>query len=154
MTTMTTTQATAGIGFDRDVVSRVAAVVAALIFATAGLVLIAMGMAFPIAVSVVEQQALRVDPADLAFASRLGGVWYLFIGASAANFAAALAILDRGALAKRIAIVVSGTTLALVLAAGIGIALDGSNQAAQSVIGGLSAAFAVALAASIAVKRS
>ena len=69
--------------------------VAASILFAAGLILGALAMAFPLSLSVVEQQALAVSAADLALGERLSAFWPIFLGAGAACWAAGLAIVTR-----------------------------------------------------------
>ena len=69
--------------------------VAASIFFAAGLLLVALGLAFPLSVAIVEEQGLAVSAADLALAQRLSAFWPAFMGAGVAGFAAALAVLIR-----------------------------------------------------------
>jgi hypothetical protein len=69
--------------------------IAASILFAAGLVLVALGMAFPLAVAVVEERGLAVSAADLALAERISAFWAVFVSAGVVSFAAALGLLAR-----------------------------------------------------------
>ena len=69
--------------------------IAASILFAAGLVLVALGLAFPLAVAIVEERGLAVSAADLALAEDLSAFWPAFVGAGVAGFAAALGLLIR-----------------------------------------------------------
>jgi hypothetical protein len=141
------------VGPRADRVGHAAAVVAATVLASAGLVLVALALAFPLAVAVVQQQSLPVAPADLAIAERLSAAWYVFAAAAAANFTAALAVLDRGTLGRRIGIAVAGVSFGLAIAAQVGAVINGLEVAAGGVAVGATTAYGVALVASIIARR-
>jgi hypothetical protein len=140
-------------GLNREVISRAGAIGAATIFAAAGLVLVALGSAFPLALAVIEQRHLAVSPADLALAERIAPFWAAFVAAGAASFTAVFGILDRGALGKRIAIVVAGATASLAVAAEVVLVTSGADAVATSVATGVATIFAIALVASVVVQR-
>jgi hypothetical protein len=149
MTTMTSSPMASGFGPAlTDRLSGIGAVTSAAIFAAAGLALLGLGMAFPLSVAVVEQHDLPVNAGDLALASSLGALWYLFVGASFANFAASLAILDRLAIGKRLAIIVAGASATLLLA----LAMTDAAAAASAILGSVAAVYVAALAVSLAVR--
>ena len=68
------------------------AVIAGSVLALAGVIGIALGAAFPLAVSVIDQQHLRISPADLALAERFAGVSWAFIVAGVAALVAAFVV--------------------------------------------------------------
>ncbi len=150
MTVLSTTRSRAFAGFDREALSRLAAIAAATIFILAGLAIVALGSAFPLALSVVDGRNLPVSPADLALAQRIEPFWAAIVAAGIANVAAAFAVLDRGALGKAIAIVVAGTAAALAVVADVALALGGEPAIVLGVIGGI---YAATLLATILVER-
>jgi hypothetical protein len=121
-------------GVDRATVSRAGAIGAASILAAAGLVLVALGAAFPLALGVIEQQGLRVPASDLALAERIAPLWWAFVAAGAAHLAAAFAALDGGALARRIALVVTGIGIALTGAAEVALTAGGATAVIAGVV--------------------
>ncbi len=137
------------IGLDREIISRLGAFVAGFIFAAVGLVLVGLGAAFPLALTVVEQQGLAVASADLALAQRLAPFWPVFVGAAVAAFAASLSILEQGTIGKRTGIVVAGVGAALAAVVEVALMLRGEPIGVASAIG---TAFLVALIASMIVK--
>ena len=137
------------IGLDREIISRLGAFVAGFIFGAAGLVLVGLGAAFPLALTVVETQGLAVGSADLALAQRLAPFWPVFVGAAVAAFAASLSVLEQNAIGKRIGIVVAGVGAALAAIVEGALMLRGEPIGVASAIG---TAFIVALVASMIVK--
>jgi len=69
-----------------------AAVTAGSVLALAGVIGIALGAAFPLAVSVIEQQHLHISPGDLVLAERFAGVSWAFIVAGVAALVAAFVV--------------------------------------------------------------
>ena len=69
--------------------------IAASILFVAGLILGSLALAFPLSVSVVEQQGIAVSAADLAFAERLSAFWPIFLSSGAACFAAGIVLVTR-----------------------------------------------------------
>jgi hypothetical protein len=132
--------------------STVAAIVAAVSFSLMGLVFVAVGMAFPLALSVVAQQHLPVSASDLALAQQLAPFWPVFVGAGALSFVAALAVLDGGRWGKRIAVVVGGTGTLLATAVGITLVVSGGSRDALDVANGVGIVYLVALATTVAVQ--
>ena len=114
------------IGPDRALVSRLSAIAAAFIFGMAGLILFAIGIAFPIALGAITDQGLPFSAADVALAERLAPLWWVFISGSVLSVVALIAVLDRGALGKRIAVVVAGIGVALAMAAELGLVVRGA----------------------------
>jgi hypothetical protein len=148
MTTMTPATPMRAIVPTLDRLSGPAAVTSATIFAAAGLALLGLGMAFPLSVAVVEQHDIAVNAGDLAVVTGLGSIWYLFVGASFANFAASLAILDRLTIGKRLAVVVAGASAALLVAA----TMTDPGLDAHAVLVSAASVYVAALAASLAVR--
>ena len=145
-----TTRARSLAGFDREALSRTGAIAAASIFAVAGLVIVAIGGAFPLALAVVESRAIDVPAAELALAQRIAPFWPAIVAIGVVNLVAAFAALDRGALGKRIAIVVAGVSAAIAMVVQAALAIGGESAAVASVIGGI---YLVALIATVAVER-
>lgn len=138
---------------DRARLSTASAIVAAISFSLMGLIFVAVGMAFPLALSVVAQQHLPISPTDLALAERLTPFWPVFVGAGALSFVAALAVLDGGRWGKRIAIVVAGTGTLLATAVGVMLVIRGGNPDALDVANGVGIVYLIALATTIAVRE-
>lgn len=67
-------------------------VTAASVLALAGVVSIALGAAFPLAVGIIEDKHLSVSAADLALAERFAGFSWAFVGAGVAALAAAFLV--------------------------------------------------------------
>lgn len=132
--------------------STAAAIVAALSFSLMGLIFVAVGMAFPLALSVVAQQHLPVSASDLALAQQLSPFWPVFIGTGVLSFVAALAVLDGGRWGKRIAIVVAGTAALLATAVGIMLVIAGGSRDALDVANGVGVVYLIALATTVAVQ--
>ena len=141
------------IGPDRAVISRASAIVAAFIFGTAALILFALGIAFPIAVGAITEQGLLFSATDVALAERLAPMWWLFVSASVLNAVAVLAVLDRGAMGKRIAVVIAGTGFALAVAAGLGLVIRGSVGVGTDIANVTASIYIVALALVVLVQR-
>jgi hypothetical protein len=135
---------------DREARSRTAAIAAASVFAIAGLVIVAIGAAFPLALAVVETRDLQVPAADLALAQRIEPFWPAIVAVGVANLVAAFAALDRGALGKRIALVVAGSSAAVAMAAQVALTLSGESAIVATVVG---SAYLVALVAMVVVER-
>jgi hypothetical protein len=132
--------------------STVAAIVAAVSFSLMGLIFVAVGMAFPLALSVVAQQHLLVSASDLALAQQLAPFWPVFVAAGALSFVAALAVLDGGHWGKRIAVVIAGTGTLLAIAVGIMLVVGGGTRDALDVANGVGIVYLVALATTVAVQ--
>jgi hypothetical protein len=145
-----TTRSRTFAGIDREALSRSAVIAAAAIFAIAGLVIVAIGAAFPLALAVVESRDLQVPAADLALAQRIEPYWPAIVAIGVANLAAAFAALDRGALGKRIGLVVAGTSAALATVVQVALAVQGESAIVASVVASI---FAVALLAMVMVER-
>jgi hypothetical protein len=135
---------------NRDAMSRVGAVSAAVIFAAAGLVLFALGAAFPLALAVVEQQQLSVAATDLAVAERIAPFWWVFVAAGVVNFGAAFAAPQRQAAGQRVAEVVASIGVALGAAATVFLAMNGEMGLVAPVVAGI---YLVALVSAILVQR-
>jgi hypothetical protein len=141
------------IGPDRATVSRLSAIAAAVIFGMAGLILFAVGISFPIAVGAITEQGLPFSAADIALAERLAPMWWLFISASVLNVVALVAVLDRGSLGKRIAVVVAGTGLGLAVAAQLVLVIRGaSNGVPADVTNVIATIYLVALVCAVLVQ--
>ena len=134
---------------DFAAISRIGAVAAATIFALTGLVLVALAAAFPLALTVVEQQGLAVPAADLALAKGLGPLWPIFLAGGVASIVAAFGALNGGVLGTGIAIVTAGTAFGLASAAQIALVGHGAEAAVASAAAGVSL---VALIASVIVR--
>lgn len=142
------------IGPDRALISRFSAIAAAVIFGTSGLILFALGVSFPIAVGAITEQGLPVSAADLALAERLAPMWWVFVAASVPNVVALVAVLDRGALGKRIAVVSAGTGFGLAVAAEVALVIRGAPIGVPAEVATVIAtAYLVALACSIVVQQ-
>jgi len=113
--------------FDRIAVSRIAAIAAAIAFGTMGLILVSIGAAFPMALTVIDQMNVHVSASDLAVAQRLAPTWPIFAAAAVANVVAMFGVLDRRGLGSRIALVVAGTGLALAFTAQAAMAVVGAS---------------------------
>ena len=113
--------------FDRIAVSRIAAIAAAIAFGTMGLILVSIGAAFPMALTVIDQMNVHVSASDLAVAQRLAPTWPIFAAAGVANVVAMFGVLDRRGLGSRIALVVAGTGLALAFTAQAAMAVVGAS---------------------------
>jgi hypothetical protein len=135
---------------DRDLVSIAGAIAAASIFAAAGLVFVALGAAFPLALAVVESQQLAVAATDVAVAERIAPFWWVFVSAGVVNFAAAFAAPQRRAAGQRVAEVVAASGVALAAAAGIAFAMRGEPGMVAPVVAVI---YLVALVAAIVVER-
>ena len=145
MTTFVGSRPIAARALDADRLSTIGRVSAAVVFAGMGLVLVALAMALPLSLGVIEREGIVVAAADLALAERLSGVAWAIAAAGAVNFATALVVLDRGRLAKRAALVVAGASLILAVAAQVaGVASSGSTVAA-GVAGTLAAVYGIAV---------
>ena len=140
------------IGLDRALVSRLGAVAAAFIFGMAALILFAIGIAFPIALGAITDQGLRFSAADVALAERLAPMWWVFMSGSVLSAVALIAVLDRGALGKRIAVVVAGIGVALAMAAELGLIVRGA-AGGVSVASVSATAFLIALVCTVLVER-
>ena len=150
MTTMNLSLARSGPARDR--VSRAAAVVAALTFGAIGLVSVALAMAFPLALGVVEQQPLAISAADLALADRIADYWWVLAAAGALHFVALLTVLDRGIWGKRVALVLSG--VGAMGAAAVQVVLVTSGAAfgeGAAVTNGVALAYAVVVVAVVMI---
>jgi hypothetical protein len=134
----------------REAISLMGAVTAGSIFAAAGIVLVALGAAFPLALSSIEQQQLAVSAADLALAERIAPFWWIFVSAGVVNFAAAFAAPQRRASAQRVAEVVAAIGVALAAAVGVAFALRGEMTLVAPVVATI---YAAALMAAILVER-
>jgi hypothetical protein len=134
----------------RETLSRAGAVTAASIFTAAGLVLVALGAAFPLALTVVEQQQLAVAASDLALAERIAPFWWVFVSVGVVNFAAAFAAPHRGAATQLAAEVIAAIGVALGAAAAIYFAMNGQAGPVAPVVAGI---YVVALIAAILVER-
>ena len=134
----------------REAMSRAGAVTAASIFAAAGLVLVALGAAFPLALTVVEQQQLAVAASDLALAERIAPFWWVFVSAGVVNFAAAFAAPQRDAAGQRVAEVIAAIGVALGAAAAVYFAMNGEMSLVGPAVAGI---YVVALMAAIVVER-
>jgi hypothetical protein len=153
MTVQTLAPSRPFIGPDRAVVSRFSSIAAAVIFGMAGLILFALGISFPIAVGAIAERGLPFSAADLALAERWAPMWWLFISASVLNVVATVAILDRGALGKRIAVVVAGTGLGLAVAAQLVLVIRGaSNGVPADVTNVIATVYLVALVCAVLVR--
>jgi len=142
------------VGPDRALVSRVSAIGAAAIFGMAGLILFALGISFPIALGAITDQGLPFSAADVALAERLAPMWWVFTSASVLNVVALVAVLDRGALGKRIAVVVAGIGLGLAVAAGLGLVIRGASDGVPvEVVNTVATLYLVALACATLVER-
>jgi hypothetical protein len=142
------------LGPDRAFVSRLSAIAAAFIFGMAGLILFAIGIAFPIALGAITDQGLPFPAADIALAERLAPLWWVFVSASVLNVVALIAVLDRGALGKRIAVVIAGSSLALAVAAELGLVVRGAAAGVATDVATFTAtAFLVALLCTLLVER-
>jgi hypothetical protein len=142
------------IGPDRALISRFSAIAAAIIFGTAGLILFALGISFPIAVGAITEQGLPFNAADLALAEGLAPMWWIFISASVLNLVALVAVLDRGALGKRIAVVSAGIGFGLAVAAEVGLVIRGAPIGVPAEVATVVATtYLVALACSIIVQQ-
>ena len=150
MTVVSTTPSRAFAGFDREALSRLAAIAAATIFILAGLAIVALGSAFPLALSVVDGRNLPVSAADLALAQRIEPFWPAIVAVGVANVVGAFAVLDRRAIGKAIAIVVAGTSAALAVVADVALALNGEPAIVLGAIGGI---YAATLLGTILVER-
>jgi hypothetical protein len=139
---------------DRAIVSRVSAIGAAVIFGMVGLIFFALGISFPIALGAITEQGLPFSAADVALAERLAPMWWLFISASVLNVVALVAVLDRGALGKRIAVAVAGIGLGLAVAAGLGLVIRGVPVGVPiEVANAVATLYLVALACATLVER-
>lgn len=143
-------QARPVLGLDVATVSRVGGFTAAAIFAAAALVLVALGVAFPMALAVIERGSVPVTPADLAIAERLAPLWWAFSAAGIANLVAAFAVLDGGALGKRVAIVVAGLGTGFASAAAVALVTHSDLAPVASAV---ASTYFVALLASLLVRR-
>ena len=128
--------------------SRTGAYAAATIFGMIGVTLVALAAAFPLALEVIATHDLIVPPGDLAAATQIAPLWPALAFAGAANLAAALAILDAGALGKRIALIVAGIGAAL--AAAMALTTAGPTAEVGTALAG---AYIVALIGTIVVQR-
>lgn len=137
----------------RVATTRIGALVAASVFVIAGFALLGIGSALPLALAVVDQRGLEVDAGELALAQRLAPFWPALVGMGVVNFVAAFAILDRGALGKRIAMVVAGVTAALAVLAQVALVLSGADGAATGAATGVATAFVVTFVATTFVER-
>lgn len=140
-------------GPGRDRISRPAAIVAAITFGAIGLLSIALAMAFPMALGVVEQQPLAVPAADLALADRIADYWWVLAAAGALHFVALLTVLDRGIWGKRIALVLSG--IGAVGAAAVQVALVSSGAAVgegAALTNGVALVYAVVVVAVVMIR--
>jgi hypothetical protein len=137
-------------GVDRDALSRTASIAAASVFAVAGLVIVAIGAAFPLALAVVETRGLQVPASELALAQRIEPFWTLIVAIGVANLVAAFAALDRGALGKGIALVVAGSSAAIAMTAQVALAINGESALVASVVGSV---YLAALVAMVVVER-
>jgi len=149
MTTQTAAFPRSSASGDFAAISRIGAVAAATIFALTGLVLVALAAAFPLALTVVEQQCLAVPAADLALAKGLGPLWPIFLAGGVASIVAAFGALDGGVLGKGIAIVTAGTAFGLASAAQIALVGHGAEAVVASAAAGVSL---LALIASVIVR--
>jgi len=140
------------IGPDRAVVSRLSAIAAAFIFGMAALILFAIGIAFPIALGAITDQGLPFSASDVALAERLAPLWWVFVSASVLNVVALIAILDRGALGKRIAVVVAGIGVALAMAAELPLVVRGAAGGVP-VANVAAPAFLIALVCTVLVQK-
>ena len=70
----------------------VAGFVTASILAIAGVIGIALGAAFPLAVGIIQEKHLSVPAADLALAQRFAGLSWAFVVAGAAALGAAFVV--------------------------------------------------------------
>ena len=91
---------------------------------------------------------LIVPPGDLAAATQIAPLWPALAFAGSANLAAGLAILDAGALGKRIALIVAGIGAAL--AAAMALTTAGPTAEVGTALAG---AYIVALIGTIVVQR-
>jgi hypothetical protein len=144
MTTFVRSHPIAPRALDVDRLSTVGRVSAAAVFAGMGLLLVALAMALPLSLGVIEREGIAVAAADLALAERLSGVAWAVAAAGALNFAAALIVLDRSRLAKRAALVVAGAGLLLALAAQVAGLASGTSVAA-GVASALAAVYGIAV---------
>lgn len=138
---------------DRAGVTRMGALAAASVFTIAGLALIGVGSAFPLAFAVIEARELAIPAAELAFAERLSPFWPALVALGAVNFAAAFAILDRGRFGKRVAMVVAGATAALAVVAEVVLVASRADAASVGVATGVASLFIVAFVATLFVQR-
>lgn len=129
---------------DREARSRTAAIAAASVFTLAGLVIIALGAAFPLALAVIESRDLQVPAAELALAQRIEPFWPAIVAVGVVNLVAAFGALDRGALGKRIAIVVAGASAGIAMVVQAALTINGEFAIVATAVG---AAYAVALVA-------
>jgi hypothetical protein len=137
-------------GPSRQAVSLFGAVTAASIFVAAGLVLIGLAAAFPLALSAVEQNRLQVPAADLALAERIAPLWWIFVVAAVANFAAGFSAPDGRMAAKAIAVVVAGIGAAVAGGGGAVLQLSAEVAIVAAVLTGL---YVVALLGAVLVQR-
>jgi hypothetical protein len=110
-----------------------------------GLVLVALAMALPLSLGVIEREGIVVASADLALAERLSGMAWAIAAAGALNFVAALVVLDRGRIAKRAALVVAGASLLLAAAAQVASAASGAGAVAAGVASAIAAVYGIAV---------
>jgi hypothetical protein len=154
MTVQSFAPSRAFIGPDRALVSRLSAAGAAFIFGMGGLVLFAIGIAFPIALGAITDQGLPFSAADIALAERLASLWWVFISASVLCVVALIAVLDRGALGKRISVVIAGSGLALAVAAELGLVVRGAGVGVAADVATFTASvFLVALVCTVLVQQ-
>jgi hypothetical protein len=76
----------------RGTVTTVAAVTVGSVLALAGIIGIALGAAFPLAVGIIEHQRLAISAADLALAERFASLSWAFVLAGVAALAAAFVV--------------------------------------------------------------
>ena len=148
------TRPSTGVGIHRPsgrAVSLFGAVTASTIFVAMGLALVALAAAFPLALASVELHDLRVPTAELRLAESIAPLWWLFIVAAVAHFAAGFAAPDGRALGKGAAVTVAA--IGVILTAG-GTATLRLHDETAIVAGVVIALYLVALAGSALVRRS
>ena len=145
MTTFIPSRPIATRAMDADRLSTIGRASAAVVFAAMGLLLVALAMALPLSLGVIEREGIAVAAADLALAERLTTVAWVFAAIGAVNFAVALVVLDPGRVAKRVALVVAGASLVLAVAAQIASVVSGDNGTAAMVAGTVAAAYGIAV---------
>ena len=144
MTTILPSRRLAAGAVDADRLSTVGRASAAVVFAGMGLVLVALAMALPLSLGVIEREGIAVGAADLALAQRLSGVAWVVAIIGAINFAVALVVLDRGRLAKRVSLVVAGASALLALATQVAFVMRGDVGAAAGVANAVAAVYGIA----------
>lgn len=153
MTTMNPARPMTALGIDRERVSHLAAIVAAVVFGGIGLVAIALGMSFPLALGVVAEQSLAVSASDLAVADRIADYWWILAALGALHLVALMTVLNRGVWGKRIAIVLAGAGAAGAAAAQIALVMSGAAFGDHAgVANGLALVYAVVVVSVVLIQ--